>query len=96
MFDTKSVKIVTAPLKFPRLVTGATIPSQMPNCASYMSSSTFNRENPLIKKMKLEQQYIEEALQESVIEKKNYDESREFKNLEEFNQRISLVNLTNF
>ncbi|GBM65823.1 hypothetical protein AVEN_12882-1 [Araneus ventricosus] len=49
MFDGKSGKLVTAPLKYPRLVSG-TIPSQIPNCASYMSSSTFSRENLEIKK----------------------------------------------
>ncbi|GBN87331.1 hypothetical protein AVEN_95542-1 [Araneus ventricosus] len=53
MFDSKAGKIVTAPLKYPRLVSGA-IPSQMPNCASYMSSSTFSRENPEVKKKKNE------------------------------------------
>ncbi|XP_055924540.1 uncharacterized protein LOC129956631 [Argiope bruennichi] len=95
LFDSKSGKLLSAPLKYPRLVIGA-IPSQMPNCAAYMSSSTFHRENPEIKKMKLEQQYVEKALQESIIEKKKYDETREFKNLEELKQRISLVNLKNF
>ncbi|GBN43080.1 hypothetical protein AVEN_259970-1 [Araneus ventricosus] len=95
MFDSKAGKIVTAPLKYPRLVGGA-IPSQMPNCASYMSSSTFSRENPEVKKMKLEQLKIEKALQESMIEKRKYDECRDFKNLEELNQRISLVIMTNF
>ncbi|GBM55131.1 hypothetical protein AVEN_207020-1 [Araneus ventricosus] len=95
MFDSKAGKIVTAPLKYPRLVSGA-IPSQMPNCASYISSSTFSWENPEVKKMKLEQLNIERALQESMIEKRKYDECRDFKNLEELNQRISLVNMTNF
>ncbi|XP_035219163.1 THAP domain-containing protein 2-like [Stegodyphus dumicola] len=65
MYDEKSAKLIKAPISRPRLKKGC-IPSQFPDGPSYMSSNSVSRMSPEKKKARLEEKYLEKAIEESL------------------------------
>ncbi|XP_035227610.1 THAP domain-containing protein 2-like [Stegodyphus dumicola] len=63
MYDEKSAKLIKAPISRPRLKKGC-IPSQFPDGPSYMSSNSVSRMSPEKKKARLEEKYLEKAIEE--------------------------------
>ncbi|XP_035224215.1 THAP domain-containing protein 2-like [Stegodyphus dumicola] len=84
MYDEKSAKLIKAPISRPRLKKGC-IPSQFPDGPSYMSSNSVSRMSPEKKKARLEEKYLEKAIEESLKMKERYDNERSFESLIEFN-----------
>ncbi|XP_035223509.1 THAP domain-containing protein 2-like [Stegodyphus dumicola] len=65
MYDEKSAKLIKAPISRPRLKKRC-IPSQFPDEPSYMSSNSVSRMSPEKKKARLEEKYLEKAIEESL------------------------------
>ncbi|XP_039275991.1 uncharacterized protein LOC111051552 [Nilaparvata lugens] len=81
-YDEKTGKIVTAPLKFPRLKPDA-VPTIFPGCPKYMSSTTHHREAPTSKKKRFEEEQVSKAIELSKSSLKNYNDERSFQTFSE-------------
>nr|CAD7199167.1 unnamed protein product [Timema douglasi] len=71
----KTGKKITVSLKRPRLQVGA-IPSQLPNCPEYLSSSRPTRENVDQRRERIDNDNLRRAIAQSVISKETYDEMK--------------------
>ena len=66
-FDERTGKRITTKLGRPRLRKGA-VPSKLPNCPSYLSSTTSLRESPDTRRCRKEESAIQTAIAESVAD----------------------------
>nr|XP_012225401.1 PREDICTED: uncharacterized protein LOC105673967 [Linepithema humile] len=76
-------KLLTAPLRHPRLIKNA-VPSQLLNNPQYLTKSEApHRESPEKKRLKMENFLIEQAITSSIESRKTFDEKNGFSTLEE-------------
>lgn len=81
-FDEKMGKILSAPLKHPRLKNTA-VPTIFPGCAYYLSCQNSSRDDPTLKKMKIEERQMTSALAISEKSFEQYEKDRSFSNFGE-------------
>ena len=69
------------------------IPSQLPNCPSYLSSNVLIRESPEKRRTRLEETALQTALRESVRDEECHRKAREFSTLNQLQDKLSFVDL---
>lgn len=65
----------------------------MPGCPEYFSKQSTSREAPDDKRLRLEMQNLEDAIQQSIECKSLYDEERLCKSFEDFQSKINLISI---
>ncbi|KAK7861885.1 hypothetical protein R5R35_001482 [Gryllus longicercus] len=87
---------ITLPLKHPRLSPGA-VPSVLPNCPNYLSRpSTSYRESPEEKKLRLENEYLLAAIDESAKENIARINEISFSTFDEQKSKLNLLILDEY
>ena len=93
VFDEKTGRRLTARLCIRKLRNGA-IPSRLPNCPSYLSSATNDRESPDSRRIRLEESALQTALRQSVTDEETHRKAREFNTLDELKEKLQFVDAT--
>lgn len=65
----------------------------MPGCPEYFSKQSTSREAPDDKRLRLEMQNLEDAIQQSIECKSSYDEERLCKSFDDFQSKINLISI---
>ena len=90
-FDEKTGRKLTAKIKFPQLDDVA-IPSILPNCPSYLSSSPIHsRESPDSRRTRMEETSLHIALLQSVADDKSFRKQRELHDLDELDEKLNFL-----
>ncbi|XP_045139057.1 uncharacterized protein LOC123520642 [Portunus trituberculatus] len=92
-FDERTGTNLTVNLKIPRLHKGA-VPSQLPNCPTYLSRTPLIREFPEERKCRKEQDAIRTAIAESVEDEVQHLMNISFENLSELSKNSALLTST--
>ncbi|XP_046400876.1 THAP domain-containing protein 1-like [Ischnura elegans] len=90
VFDESTGREIRVPLMVPRLVEGA-IPSQLPNCPSYLSAASFSRESPDSKRTRMEQTALAIAMTDSILENELHKEKKTFHSLVELKNKMQFI-----
>ncbi|XP_066947112.1 THAP domain-containing protein 5-like [Macrobrachium rosenbergii] len=89
-YDKNTGTTSTTKLKMPQLREGA-IPSQLPNCPSYLSGPSHRRESPDSKRARREQSAMQAAIAESVAIDILYTNSRLFSSVDELVGKLQFL-----
>ncbi|XP_066958187.1 uncharacterized protein [Macrobrachium rosenbergii] len=89
-YDKNTGTTSTTKLKMPQLREGA-IPSQLPNCPSYLSGPSHRRESPDSKRARKEQSAMQAAIAESVATDILYTNSRLFNSVDELVGKLQFL-----
>ena len=90
-FDERIGTTLTVNLKIPRLRKEA-VPSQLPNCSTYLSRTPLLREIPEERKCRKEQDAIKTAIAESVEDEVWHKKKINFKTLNELSGKLGCLN----
>lgn len=94
-FDEATGTKLNAKLQKPQLRDGA-VPSLLPGCPSYLSTTTTNyRESPDAKRKRLEESALQAALAQSVADNVQYWEDRKFNSIDEILEKFDSLD-TNY
>lgn len=89
-FNERTGTNLTINLKIPRLRKGA-VPSQLPNCPSYLSRTPLLRESPEERKCRKEQDAIKTAIAESVEGEVQHKKKINFETLSELSEKLGFL-----
>ena len=89
-FDDKTGQRVTTRLKVPWLEKDA-VPSQLPNCPLYLSSSAFSRESPVSRNARLYEVSLHKGLAQSVVDDQEYQTKKTFTTLSELMNKLQFL-----
>lgn len=91
-YDEKTGTRITARLKKPFLHDGV-VPSILPECPSYLSSSTPSRESPDSEKIQLEESALKTSVAQSVTDEVMYKQHREFHSVDDLEGKLKFLDM---
>lgn len=89
-FDERSGRRTTAKLDVPRLKKDA-VPSQLPNCPTYLSSAVQKRESPDTRKTRIEENALGKAIANSILDDDYHRKSRLFSSINELKDKLGFL-----
>lgn len=89
-FNDKTGTKFTAKLEKPQHRCDA-VPSKLPNCPVYLSTTIHYRESPETKRSRLEESALQHAFAQSVADDMQHREQRHFENLNELQEKLNFV-----
>ena len=89
-FDERTGNTITVKLDKVCLQNGA-IPRILPNCPSYLSSSSTFRESPTSRKIRLENSALQSALNQSIADNLAYEQQKNLVNIDDLEERLDFL-----
>ena len=72
-------------------ITKDATPSQLPNCPTYISSSIQKRESPETRKTRIEENALEKAISESILDDECHRKTRSFGSVTELKGKLGFL-----